>query len=269
MKCTIYALCALSSAFILNVGGCEVSEPDAGLDEVTLETSTSSAAELRALANEYLFKEVSDAEARAVHDRIRRLSADEADTFHSIVGELSGLAGFERELFDATHDLARSRSVSFLDINEQDQVGLLSDLTGLTREDMASVEDHASGMDLANDQEPSTLCAWPWASCSYTTQWNKTLAGSSCFSGCTSGAGSDRVSNSACELGGCDYRMRFNDSTTSTIDGKTAAADCVVNYYGGLIAYSSGTSTYALSGTQGPSSCGLPTASIHQYFQVR
>ncbi len=269
MKRTIFALCALSSTFVLNLGGCEVYEPDASLDEVALETPTSSAAELRALANEYLFKEVSDAEARAVHDRIRRLSADEADAFHSIVGELSGLAGFERELFDATRELARSRSVSFLDINEQDQVSLQSDLAGLTREEMASVGGHASGMDLVNDQKPSALCEWPWASCSYTTQWNRTLAGSSCFAGCTSGAGSDRVSNSACEFGGCDYRMRFNDSTTSTIDGKTAAADCVVNYYGGLIAYSSGSSTYALSGVKGPSSCGLPTASIHQYFQVR
>ena len=261
------------NAFIAAVGGLVLACDASDLEQVDLAEAAGVAArpgdddtELRALAEKYLFKEVGDTEARAIHEQIRRLSLNDADTFHRIVGELGGLEGVEREIFEASHELARSRGISFVDVSEHEQLAVLSELTGLPRESIEVAG--PTNLVIDDTTEPSPVCVWPWASCSYTTQWNKTLAGFSCLSGCTVGAASDRVSNSACELGGCDYRMRFPDGTTANIDGKTAAADCVVNYYGGLIAYSTGSSTYVLSGVQGPSSCGLPTASIHKYFQV-
>jgi hypothetical protein len=222
------------------------------------------------LAADYLFKNVDEVESSQILDRIRTLSTPELADFGSAVVALAELSAVEADAFERALARAEELGLSYLDLPDDELGRIIEDLSAAADLGGSSDSDPTGfPATSAHHTVSGALCIPGYASCSTTTLWNKNLYGMSCASGCTKGTYSDRVSNEKCELLGCDYRMRFTRSFASTIDGTTAAADCTINKYPGILAYSAGSYTYALFGIKGPLFCGLPTKSVHQYFQVK
>ena len=222
--------------------------------------------EVRTLAHDYLFKVVDEEESAAIRERVRKLGPEEAEVFHQEIADTSHFSETQRLLFDAAFEYSKASRRSFLDFTQADGKRIMSEVTGIPAEQIPDEKPEATP-----SSPPSAIgCIYPYVSCPYVTSWNKTLTGTTCSPGtCSVMNAYDRVGNAACEFADCDYRLMFPRSSATSIDGRTAAADCVINYYGGLIAYSSGATTYALSGVTGITWCGLANWNLSFSFQVR
>lgn len=233
---------------------------DAGPEEDTTELEqgleqSSTQERLHTLADRYLYEETDAAGTEEIFKEIRALSDEDARSFHELLAERNGYTGVERIAFDVAFEYAQELGISFLDLRHHEHgEQIMARLSRRTGEQAPSLVEKSS-------------CTWPSVSCSYTTAWNYALYPGSCSS-CTVGSLYDRVGNEACETLACDFRIRFTRTNAEIIDGRNADADCVIDYYGSVGAYSTSPYTYALIGWGSTVYCGLSTGSIHTQFQV-
>lgn len=218
------------------------------------------------LANDYLFKVVEDEESGEIREQIAGLSEEDADILHEKLRDRMDASEEELKLFDAGYQFTKENGRPMFDFSETDFPEIVRVAYGFDVSEIPVEE----GSDSGEAPPPPISCYVPGAVyCSNTSAWSGTLNGASCGSGCTTGNGYDRTGNERCELLGCDYRIRFTDTSVATIDGRTSAADNVILYYGGLIYYTSGSYSYALAGYGASLLYGATGSSVYTYYQVQ
>lgn len=218
------------------------------------------------LAYRYLYEEADDDVTAATLAEVQGLSIADARIFLQHVKEIEPPQEYtsaqdewvQERLRDRLLDHAETYGTSLADLSWKDVEEVEDELIAEVPEDILEV-----------DYEGAGVFCWPgYAICS-TVTFTTTLYGGSCASGCTRSSGYDRASNSSCELGVCDYRVEFpTTSMKSTVDGVTAAADCVILYYGGFIGRSSSGRTQVGYGVGGPTSCWTTGGTVSGYLQV-
>jgi hypothetical protein len=217
------------------------------------------------LARRYLFEEVDDAGSAAIFSEIKQLSREQTKEFHQELIEVQ-LAMGDVSPFDLRYAQAVARrseelGIPFFELTGQDQQAILEEVAlSATNGDVEPSEVPAP-LQLETETLPpigykqSTLCVPGKVSCNVIA-FQSTAIGGSCATGCISATSSDRLSNESCEWGACDYRVRFPTASLRTnIDGKTAAADCVVLYYNGLLSRYASSQMDVLVGIGGPAFC--------------
>lgn len=215
---------------------------------------------LTELANDYLFKKATREEKAVLLEDIHSLTPDETKRFHQIVIERSGVTGNERASAEIAAAYMEKNGIKLMEMRHEEHGRELAELilAGLTYSE-----------DRAGEQYQRLACGITEVSCDYVTSWNSALANGSCTPpGCVTGTYSDRVGNTPCEIGACDYRVRFTKTGATQIDGVGLAADCVLLYYSAITSYSAGSYTYGGIGQGGIIACFLSTSSIHTNFVV-
>lgn len=277
LKSRTWVSAAALGAMLLGIGGCgspetegSVAQNDEGLSVPANEVEALDNESLQALAKDYLFKVVDEAESLEIRNRIRRLAPESARSFGELVLSYGNATREQRTLSLAGLEYAREKGMSFLDLRPQHGREIMARAKGVAL-DQISLETNEPS---AKPEEPGTKalagCGIFQSSCSYTTAWNSSVGFTSCANGgCTVGSYSDYVGNSPCETGGCDTRVRFTRSSGSWVDGTTSAADCVVTYYGSLSKYSSGGYTYIGYGVGGPLYCLFFPGNPAGYFSLK
>jgi hypothetical protein len=216
-------------------------------------------AHLRSLASDYLFKEVDEQGAAAIHQEIRSLSPDDAVVLHEALVELAGYSDDERAVSDALFARTAARQAAFFDATPQE-----------AREAQAWVMNVDPSQPKPTDK---AFCVWPYVDCTYAPFPDPVLTPVSCdtmTNNCTVGSLYQRVGNviDGCEELGCDFQIRFTYTNATRIQGITAAATCVV-MKNNKAARRTAPYTWALIGYGSTLSCSLPTGSIHTLFRVR
>lgn len=269
--------------------GCESEETDSNLllsQERTRQSVTSitlTKDEINILAQKYLSEKMSTWERKATLEKIRSLSPDQSSTFFQNLKEIQITANNAKidseaqtmiEIGEAIDKYAASQGLNRLNLRREqihEAIGLhygfdefkiaaLNEPTALNT--IRQNADHDSAVAIAK----SALCIFPYVSCS-TTSYTATAYGASCGFNCINGSSYDRVSNETCEIGACDHRIFYPSATRkNVVDGETSAADCVINYYGGIINRWENNYTQLGYGIAGPASCGI-YLSVSEYLR--
>ncbi len=245
-----------------------VAPEDAGSRRVAEPTAEAAESEYLAdLAFRYLYEEGPDDVTFATLEEVENLTVPEARVFLQRVQAIEPEQAFtsaqdqwvQERIRERLLDHAEATGTRLGDLSWKDVEEVEDQLIAEIPDEVAEVDYEGSG----------AWCLPGYAICS-TVSFTTTLYGASCASGCTRASGYDRASNSGCELGACDYRVEFpTGSMAGTVDGVTAAADCVILYYGGFIARSSSGRTQVGYGLAGPTSCWTTGGTVSGYMQVR
>jgi len=94
--------------------------------------------EILALAHDYQFKHTTNDESQAIMARIRSLNPQQARFLHTALGRRNNYKGPARRMFEAYGDYAETHNKSFLDLNQEDRIQVLSQVTGAPLEQIRS-----------------------------------------------------------------------------------------------------------------------------------
>ncbi|MEY4722738.1 MAG: hypothetical protein RLZZ324_251 [Candidatus Parcubacteria bacterium] len=172
--------------------------------------------------------------------------------------------GFTLEVDDLINRVAQER-------NENRFVVPAGALTKVVKEELGFAFDgrYTLNAERQNAKEPvvaetQALC-WPgYAGCSVGTFQETGLTYNFCSNGnCRIGFVDDRVSNEACELLACDYRITYPTDTwrATRVEGLTAAANCVVTAWPTLLNSYDAPWTRILYGYGHTTQCGVLSGS--------
>lgn len=244
--------------------------------------ASASSATIEGLANDYLFDQNNtDVEQKDLLAEISGLSPQDSVLFAKKLRELQGAPKTEDLTYSAPeymsllmddflNDLALERGVNRFNISREDVADAVRDAFGIDIRGNATMPseplpEHPTSTDFGSVSQ--AVCILPYVACSTAsfpfndTQYNFCSNGT-----CKIGFANDNVSNSACELVGCDYRVSYATGATrwNRIDGQTAAADCVATAWPTLISSYGGGVTQILYGYGNTTSCGVFTGAYLQ-----
>ncbi|EYF07288.1 Hypothetical protein CAP_0767 [Chondromyces apiculatus DSM 436] len=203
---------------------------------------TAEGVDMQAFAYRYLHEEVDDATSQRIMQQIRAFSPDEYNEFQDALRELQPQVDDGLDwLVDELRYEADLRGMKTIDLTHAD-----------APEVMTAIKARRA---LAQPAQDSLACGPLQVSCQ-SVKFGGHAPGGSCGWGCVSASGSDRTSNSPCEDFACDHRIWFN-GLSQVVDGKTAAADCVILHYGGFASRYANGRTEVVVGVEGPLVCGI------------
>jgi len=183
------------------------------------------------LAWRYLYLEVEEEGSVELINEFESLNPDELRAFMHELQMLQGASPSQVEMSNQITELAISQGVPPTALNGADVQTIVDDIK-------------------AEFGSPRAFCS-VWNPGSTTT-----LHGLTSNSSGTTASGSDRMSTSWFEYGGCDHRFHFL-GTKDFIDGKTAAYDNWIASYPSILGKHTGGLTYALMGNYRAEQAGI------------
>lgn len=275
------SLSVLTSCVLLLIGCNSGQSNDEGAEKITLPRLQGDSAsydddesdfdpEIEALAEDYLFADIDEAESLDVQGRLLSLDLDDQRKFREAVLALQPDDPSTEEddeaveLIREIHEAAIAEGVNIFELDRSEFERFVADTYGIELVGDSDSEPDSDDDSTSESPDGAPMACLPgYASCS-TSSFPYTVAdGHACPASYVAPSASDRVSNSSCELLACDYRLRYTTSSRkSSVYGATTAAQCVLDYYGGsLISSKSSSYQYVLSGVGGPSKCLITTGS--------